>query len=80
MHYAPILKQLYGSWARGAFWLLTMLLMVVAANAALAGLRSYVGHEPPSTEILMLEIWFSLLALAVAFGLILRRLNRNNME
>jgi len=78
MHYAPILKQSYGTWARNACWLATILMMVVVANAALIGLRRHIGHEAPPAEILMLEIWFALLALAVAFGLILKRLNRNN--
>ena len=78
MHYAPILKNRYGSKARLACWLLTILVMVVAANAALIGLRTYLGDEFAAVEMLRLEIWFASLAVLVAMVLILRRLKRNS--
>lgn len=81
MHFAPILFSRYGNPARLACWFATVFTMIVLANVALIGLRKHLGNEGIPADSLMLEIWFASLALAVAFGLIFKRLYGNtNME
>lgn len=74
MHLGPRLKARYGNRARRAYWLLTIVMMVALANVALFGLRAYMTTSPPNGSQLAMEIWFALLALGVAMGLIFRRL------
>ena len=49
--------------------------MVLLANLGLGLLRRYTPTG--DTPILYLEIWFILVAVAVSFGLIFRRMTRN---
>jgi hypothetical protein len=74
MHFGPIIRNRYGNLARRAYWLLTILVMVALANAGLLGLRRLLANPPLPADKLMLEIWFTLLATAVALTLIYRRL------
>lgn len=74
MHLGPRLKARYGNKARRAYWLLTIVIMVTLANVALLGLRAYFAADPPVGNQLVMEIWFAVLALAVAMSLIFRRL------
>ncbi|MGI9341400.1 MAG: hypothetical protein ACR2QV_01025 [Gammaproteobacteria bacterium] len=74
MHLGPRIKARYGNQARHAYWLLTIVVMVALANLALLGLRAYFAAVPPVGNQLVMEIWFAVLALAVAMSLIFRRL------
>ena len=76
MHFGPIVKQRYGSWARRAYWIFTILLMIGLANLGLKLLRIYESNFDAITNSLMLEMWFALLALLIALALIFRRLYR----
>jgi len=74
MHLGQRIKARYGNLARRAYWLLTIVVMVTLANVALLGLRAYFTAAPPAGNQLVMEIWFAVLALAVAMSLIFRRL------
>jgi NADH:ubiquinone oxidoreductase subunit 4 (subunit M) len=74
MHFGPIVRDRYGSMARRAYWLFTILLMIVLANLGLKLLRIYLSNFDAVTNSLMLEIWFALLALLLALSLIFKRL------
>jgi hypothetical protein len=74
MHVGPRIKARYGKYARRAYWLLTIVVMIALANLALLGLRAYFAGSPPAGNQLVMEIWFAVLALTVAMGLIFRRL------
>jgi NADH:ubiquinone oxidoreductase subunit 4 (subunit M) len=74
MHFGPIVGDRYGSMARRAYWLFTILLMIVLANLGLKLLRIYLSNFDAVTNSLMLEIWFALLALLLALSLIFKRL------
>lgn len=76
MHYAPILKKRYGNWARESCWVAAVLAMIFSANAALMVLRAFLSAERAADDMLMLEIWFAVIALAVALKLIFMRMNR----
>lgn len=73
----PRLRDRYGNVARQAFWILTIVVMVALANAALRGLRMYLNDPAPPANNLLLEIWFSALALMVGMGLLLKRMRRS---
>jgi hypothetical protein len=76
MYVGPILKIRYGPWARQTYWILTILVMIALANLGLWLLRIYFRSFDITAETLALEIWFSMLALMVAMGLIFNRLYR----
>jgi hypothetical protein len=76
MHFGPIVRKRWGNWARRAYWMMTILVMVAFANLGLLLLRIYLGDLQTSRNGLMLEIWFALLSAAVALGLILQKLKR----
>ncbi len=75
MYVGPIIRARWGNLMRKAYWLFTIVVMVILANAGLAVVRHYapVGDTPT----LLLEIWFITVAVAISFGLIYRRMNRN---
>ena len=75
MHVAPIIRRRWGNTMRQAYWVLTIIVMVLLANLGLGLLRRYTPTV--DTPILYLEIWFILVAVAVSFGLIFRRMTRN---
>ena len=77
MHFGPIIKQRFGAQARRAYWLFTILLMIVLANLGLKLLRIYLSNFDAVTNSLMLEMWFALLALSIALALVFKRMNRN---
>ncbi|MFW2404871.1 MAG: hypothetical protein ACN4GT_08890 [Gammaproteobacteria bacterium] len=74
MHFGPIIRERYGNNWRRAYWWLTIIVMIALANVALRLLRGLTG-EPEN--LLLLEVWFTCLAVLVAFLLIVRRMNRN---
>ncbi|MDG1462380.1 MAG: hypothetical protein P8R04_02330 [Gammaproteobacteria bacterium] len=75
MHFGPIIRARWGNLMRKVYWLFTIMIMVLLANAGLALVRHFtpVGDTP----ILLLEIWFITVAVAISFGLIFRRMTRN---
>jgi uncharacterized membrane protein YhaH (DUF805 family) len=78
MYLGPILKKNYGNRVRQMYWVITMVVMVLMANMALIGLQRYLCDPLVPGNHLIIEIWFALLALAVALTLIFRRLRRNS--
>jgi hypothetical protein len=74
MTMGPYLRKRFGNWARQAYWLATILLMILIANAMLQLLRQY---APDQENSFYAELWFISLAAAIAFTLIYRRVNRN---
>jgi len=76
MHVGPILRERYGDHQRWAFWALTIVIMIVMANVALLILRRYLYLSSPPDNRLVLEGWFAVVALAVAFSLVFRRNSR----
>ncbi|NND35912.1 MAG: hypothetical protein HKN81_02150 [Gammaproteobacteria bacterium] len=73
MHVGPIVRERYGDNWRRAYWLLTIIVMIVLANVGLRLLRSLTDKPE---NMLLLEIWFACLAVLIAFTLIFRRLRR----
>lgn len=73
MHFGPLLRDRYGEAARRILWFGIILLMVGVANAMLYVLRFALEAGPPVDNPLILEIWFALLATAVALLLVFRR-------
>jgi hypothetical protein len=76
MYVGPILKNRYGAWARQTYWILTIVVMIALANLGLWLLRTYFRYFEIAGEALAFEIWFSILALIVAMGLIFNKLYR----
>jgi len=79
MRLAPLARERFGNWARGAVWLLTILLMIALANGMLLGLRGYWAGSAPANPAL-LEIWSGLLALGIGLSLVFRRIHRRRMN
>jgi hypothetical protein len=77
MHFGPIVRQRFGSWARRVYWAFTILLMIALANLGLKLLRIYLSNFDGVENSLMLEMWFALLAILIALALIFTRMNRN---
>ena len=77
MYLGPIIKESYGEWARRAYWLATIGVMILLANLGLFYLRSYLGGLEYDSSNLLLEILFAVLALVIAMSLIFNRLYRN---
>jgi hypothetical protein len=78
VYLGPILKKHYGNRVRQMYWVFTMAVMVLIANTALIGLQKYLSDPLVPGNHLIIEIWFALLALAVALALIFRKLRRNS--
>jgi hypothetical protein len=77
MYFGPLILQRFGRWARRAYWLFTILLMIVIGNLGLYGFRTYLSSQSGIDDTLLLELWFSAMALTVGLGLIFRKLLRN---
>ena len=75
MWLGPIIRDRFGQWARRLYWIVTIAVMVVLANAGLLLVREWVGID--AANLLLLEIWFALLALGTAMSMIYRRIRRN---
>jgi hypothetical protein len=78
MHLGPIIRQRYGNRARQAYWIATILTMVLLAKGALYGLRLYLDSLDLSSSYLLPEVLFITVAVTLAMTLIYRRINRNN--
>ena len=78
IYLGPKLQERFGNWARSAYWLLTIVVMVILANFSLLTLRSLFAELPDPPNTLMLEIWFALLAAVVALFLIYKRVTKNS--
>ena len=78
MYLGPRIKNFFGYWAHRAYWLITILVMIVLSNLGLYLFRVYLSSQAISDESLMLELWFATMALAVGVGLIFRKLLRNS--
>lgn len=74
----PRIGDWYGQHMRRAYWVLTVVIMVILANIALWGLRRYLQAAAPSASGLLLESWFALLALVVGLAPILVRARRSS--
>jgi hypothetical protein len=77
MYFGPIVRDRYGNTARQAYWIATILIMIVLANLGLRFLRIYLSGYESIGNSLMFEIWFAVLALTLALDLIFKRLYRN---
>ncbi len=75
MHFGPILKARYGNHVRRIYWVLTIAAMIVLANLTLLGLRAFLHDPAPPPNQLLLEVWFAVLAVGLAFALIFRRMS-----
>jgi hypothetical protein len=78
MYLGPVIRERFGDSARQVYWLLTILLMVILANAGLYLFRIYLSSQPVADGTFMLELWFALMALAVGLWLIYKRLTRHS--
>ena len=74
MYLGPIIGERYGNAWRLAYWGFTIVVMILLANGALRMLRRSMGESP---GMLKFEVWFTGVALAIAFGLIVRRMRQN---
>jgi hypothetical protein len=77
MYLGPLIVKRFGQGARRAYWLLTILLMILLSNLGLYVFRLYLGSQFFGDETLMLEFWFAILALAVGVGLVFMKISRN---
>jgi hypothetical protein len=77
MHFGPIVRDHYGNTARQAYWIATILIMIVLANLGLRLLRIYLSGYESIENPLMFEIWFAMLAVTIALTLIYKRINKN---
>jgi hypothetical protein len=75
MYLGPLIRARFGNRARQAYWLVTILVMIVLSNVGLFVFRRYLGSQTIADESLLLEMWFALIAMAVGIGLIYRRLS-----
>lgn len=78
MYIGPKVRERFGNLARRAYWLLTILLMIVLANVGLLIFRIYLSSQSIAAETLYLELWFGLVALGVGIAMIFRRLSPNH--
>ena len=79
MYLGPVMIKRFGQWARRAYWLFTILVMIALSNVGLYLFRSYLGSQQVADEALLLELWFATMALAAGLGLIFRKLSRNSL-
>jgi len=77
MHVGPLIKDRFGNTARRAYWLLTILAMIIIGNAALLLLRKWL---PQADSSLLEEIWFLAVAVCIAYALIFRRIAHRNKK
>jgi hypothetical protein len=77
MHIGPLLRERFGNWARQIYWLSTLVVMAIAANIGLELTRQLVDYQPEPTNTLPQEILYISFAVALAFTLIYKRINRN---
>ena len=77
MYLGPIIRARYGQLARRLYWFFTIVAMILFANGGLLALRHWVEIYAPHSNGLLLEIWFTIIAVAISFTLIYRRVNRN---
>ena len=80
MHMGPLFRARFGNRARQAVWAVTILIMIIFMNLALAGLRIYLHRMQEMHSTLLLEAWFAVLSLIVAMSLVFRRMNRNTVN
>ena len=78
MYLGPVIIKRFGQWARRAYWLFTILVMIALSNVGLYVFRIYLSSQQVADETLLLELWFATMALAVGLGLIFRRFSRNS--
>jgi hypothetical protein len=78
MYLGPVIIKRFGQWARLAYWLFTILVMIALSNVGLYVFRIYLSSQQVADETLLLELWFAAMALAVGLGLIFRRFSRNS--
>jgi len=77
MYLGPVIIKRFGQWARRAYWLFTILVMIALSNVGLYVFRIYLSSQHVTDETLLFELWFATMALAVGLGLIFRKLSRN---
>jgi hypothetical protein len=78
MFLGPLIREHFGNQARRVYWLFTILVMIVLSNIGLYIFRIYLGSKTKGEEALPLELWFAIIAMAVALGLIYRRLSNKS--
>ena len=78
MYLGPVMMKRFGQWARRAYWLFTILVMIALSNLGLYVFRVYLSSQPVGDETLLLELWFATIALAVGLVLIFRKTYRNS--
>jgi len=79
MYLGPIIIKRFGQWARRAYWLVTILVMIALSNLGLYFFRAYLSNQPVGDKTLLLELWFATIALAVGLGLIFRKFLWNSL-
>jgi len=77
MYLGPLIVKRFGQGARRAYWLLTILAMILLGNLGLYVFRIYLGSQPVTDNMLSLELWFAITALVVGLGLVFRKILRN---
>jgi hypothetical protein len=77
MYVGPLIRERFGDWARRAYWLVTILVMIIIGNAGLFVLRIYLDSQSVEHGTLILELWFGVIAMAVGLALVFRRMSRN---
>ena len=78
IYVGPILRDRFGNWARSAYWVFTIIVMVLLANFSLLTLRGLLADLPDPPSSLLLEIWFALLAAGIALFLVFKRVTKNS--
>lgn len=77
MYLGPLIVKRFGQGARRAYWLLTILVMLILSNLGLYLFRAYLNSQSIPDEWLPLELWFATMALAVGLGLVFRKVLRS---
>jgi hypothetical protein len=77
MYLGPLIVKRFGQRARRAYWLFTILVMILLSNLGLYVFRIYLGSQPISDKTLPLELWFATMALAMGLGLVFRKILRS---
>ncbi len=80
MRIGPALRKRFGNSARRVYWLLTILAMVATANVGLIALRAFTGQPIHSPLEIALELWYIVVAVVLALGLIFRFLKRGKQK
>ena len=79
MYLGPVIIKRFGQWARRAYWLFTILVMIALSNVGLYVFRIYLSSQHVADETLLFELWFATMALAVGLGLIFRKFLWNSL-